>query len=263
MKSGLYLVGTPIGNLADLSPRAVETLRAADRILAEDTRHTRNLLSRHQARGHLISCHQFNEASRVPAVLDWMRQDLAVALVTNAGMPAVSDPGARMVAACRKAGFPVTVIPGPSAVTAAVALCGFGGGGFLCEGFLPRKAGARRRRLEELRALTAPVVLFESPYRCLDLLAEIGALLPQRELFLARELTKINEECLWGTAAELAEILSRRANPASGRTVKGEIVLVLAPAAKTENRAAAPAEALKPQPAATVPAAGLAAKTIL
>ena len=235
MKPGLYIVGTPIGNLEDISARALETLRGADVILAEDTRHTRILLDRYQIRAALISCHQFNEASRGPVAIARIQAGQAVALVTNAGMPGVSDPGARIVAACRKAGLHVTVIPGPSSVTAALALCGFITGGFHCEGFLPRKEGARKKRLEQLRDEHLPVVIMESPYRCLKVLAEWNALLPERDLFLARELTKLHEECLWGTVADIYRQLAERHTGDAARAVRGEIVMVLAPARRPKR----------------------------
>ncbi|MBI2442113.1 MAG: 16S rRNA (cytidine(1402)-2'-O)-methyltransferase [Lentisphaerae bacterium] len=229
MQPGLYLVGTPIGNLEDISARALSTLRAADLILAEDTRHTRILLERYQIRGTLVSCHRLNEASRSAFVLERIRSGQAVALVTNAGMPGVSDPGARIVKACRQAELPVTIIPGPSSVTAALALCGFIAGGFHCEGFLPRKAGARQKRMQQLLNEPCPVVIMESPYRCLKLLAEWNALMPERELFLARELTKLHEECLWGAVRDVYQKLSERVGVPGQRAVRGEIVLVLAP----------------------------------
>ena len=140
---GLYIVGTPIGNLGDITLRAIETLKSAHLIVAEDTRHTRHLLDRYEIRTPTISCHKFNEASRVELVLGKIREGQAVALVTDAGMPAVSDPGSRVVAACHDAGVPVIVIPGPSSVNAAVALSGFGGAGFFFEGFLSHKSAAR------------------------------------------------------------------------------------------------------------------------
>ena len=173
MKPGLYIVGTPIGNLDDITARALETLRNVDFILAEDTRHTRILLDRFSIKTYLISCHRFSECSRIPLALDKIRAGQAAALVTNAGMPGIADPGARIVRACRQNGIYLTVIPGPSSVTAAVALSGFGGGGFVCEGFLPRKKGARRRRLAELESMSLPIVILESPYRCLQFLEEI------------------------------------------------------------------------------------------
>ena len=229
MKAGIYMVGTPIGHLDDISRRAVETLGAVDYILAEDTRHTRGLLNRYTIQKPLVSCHQFNEASRVHQVVRHVQGGGSVALVSNAGMPAVSDPGSRVVAACRKEGLYVTVIPGPSSVTAAMALCGYVSGGFLFEGFLPRKPGARRRRLAEVLALGLPVVMFESPYRILAVLGELETLAAARELFVARELTKMNEECLWGTPSELLHRYEDRALKNPGRKIKGECVLVLSP----------------------------------
>ncbi len=237
MKPGLYIVGTPIGNLEDISARALETLRGANVILAEDTRHTRILLERYQVRASLISCHQFNEASRGPLATERIQAGQAVALVTNAGMPGVSDPGARIVNACRKAGWPVTVIPGPSSVTAAVALCGFVSGGFHCEGFLPRKEGARKKRMEQLCAELVPVVILESPYRCLKILGELNDLAPERDLFLARELTKLHEECLWGTVADIYRRLAERQTGNDARTVRGEFIMVLSPSGRPKREA--------------------------
>lgn len=227
------MVSTPIGNLEDISRRAVDTLRSVDCILAEDTRRTQKLLTRSQLHTPLISCHKFNEASRVQMVVDKIKAGSAVALVTSAGTPGVSDPGSRLISACRKEGLYITLIPGPSAVTAAAALCGFGADKFFFEGFLPRKPGARKRRLMELRHLTCAVVIFESPYRYARLLEEMQEIFGEREVFMARELTKLNEECLWGTAETLREILNRRGLTVSGRSIKGEITLVIAPAPKS------------------------------
>ena len=231
MEPGVYIVGTPIGNLSDIGLRALEPLRSAEIILAEDTRHTARLLARYEVRAKLVSCHRFNEASRVRMVMAKIRSGARVALVTNAGMPSVSDPGARMVCACRKEGVSVRVVPGPSAATAAVAASGFGGSGFHFEGFLPRKPGARGKRLEELAKEPCPVVLFESPYRVGALMGELAVALGRREVFVGRELTKLNEECLWGTAAELEAEFLGRASGKSARLLKGEIVVVWAPAA--------------------------------
>ena len=222
MNPGLYVVGTPIGNLEDLSARAINTLRDASLILSEDTRHTRILAGRHGIRTRLSSCHKFNEASIVEDVVARIRAGEAVALVSDSGMPAISDPGARIVAACRDAGAPVTVVPGPSAVTAAVAASGFHASGFLFAGFAPRKAGALRQLLARVADCPVPVVLFESPYRLLKLLEAIESDLGDRRLFLGRELTKKFEEGLRGTAADLRAAFS-------ARSVKGEIVLVIAP----------------------------------
>ncbi|MDO9541151.1 MAG: 16S rRNA (cytidine(1402)-2'-O)-methyltransferase [Kiritimatiellia bacterium] len=236
MKPGLYIVGTPIGNLDDTTARALETLRNVDFILAEDTRHTRILLDRFQIRTRLMSCHRFNECSRIPFVLEQINAGKTVALVTNAGMPGVADPGSFLVRAGRQNHIYITVIPGPSSVTAAVALSGFGGGGFVCEGFLPRKKGARRRRLVELKAMNRPIVVLESPYRCLRFLEEIRDIFQDREIFMGRELTKLNEECLWGTAEEISRRLSEKAGGSPGWKVKGELTFVIAPPSKQEKR---------------------------
>jgi len=222
MTPGLYVVGTPIGNLDDLSPRAIETLKGVQAILTEDTRRTRILLDRFGVATPTFSCHKFNEAARVDGILARLRTGEAIALVTDAGMPGVSDPGSRMVAACRKAGIPVTCIPGPSSVTAAVALCGFPGAGFVFAGFTPRKSGALRKFLQQFSDCPVPVVLFESPFRILKVLGEIESVLGDRELFLGRELTKKFEETLWGTPSEIRRIFQNR-------TIKGEIVFVIAP----------------------------------
>jgi 16S rRNA (cytidine1402-2'-O)-methyltransferase len=188
--------------------------------LAEDTRHTRKLLDRYEIRKPMVSYHKFNEAARVDQVLDRIRGGAALALVTDSGMPAVSDPGARIVEACRREGLKVSVFPGPSAVTSAVALSGFAGNGFVFGGFLPHKPGPRKRRLAALLRAELPVVLFESPYRILKLLGEIEEVAGARRVFIGRELTKHFEECLCGTAAELRAAFE-------GRAMKGEFVVVL------------------------------------
>jgi len=236
MKPGLYIVGTPIGNLDDTTARSLETLRNVDFILAEDTRHTRILLDRFSIKTYLISCHRFNECSRIQLVLDKIRAGQAAALVTNAGMPGIADPGARLVRACRQSGIYLTVIPGPSSVTSAVALSGFGGGGFICEGFLPRKKGARRRRLAELKSTNVPIVILESPYRCLQFLEEVNEIFLDREIFMGRELTKLNEECLWGTAAGIRSFFMGKPGGAPPRAVRGELTFVIAAASKKERR---------------------------
>jgi len=225
LPAGLYVVGTPIGNLSDISRRALDTLREVDIIYAEDTRRTRKLLAHYEISTRLASCHKFNEAARREHIIRAIADGGRLALVTDAGMPGVSDPGARVVRACREAHCPITVIPGPSAVSSAIALCGFGGRGFRFEGFLPPKRGARTRRLETLAHEDIPVVLFESPYRLLRLLEELETILGDREIFIGRELTKRFEECLTGPAATLREHFS-------GRTVRGELVIVLSSACR-------------------------------
>ena len=221
---GLYLVGTPIGNLEDITLRALRILRDATHILAEDTRHTRRLLDRYGLSTPMISCHKFNERARIEEILHRIQAGEALALVTDAGMPGLSDPGARAAAAVREANLLVTVIPGPTALTAAIALCGASQGrGFLFDGFLDHKTAARRRRLNQLADFPAPVVLYESTHRILKLLNEVEEELgPERQLFIARELTKKFEETLSGTPAELRTHFATH-------SLKGEFVVILLP----------------------------------
>lgn len=221
---GLYLVGTPIGNLRDITLRALDTLRAADVILAEDTRVTAKLLARYEIRKPLVSHHKFNEARRVEEVATRIRQGEVVALVTDSGMPGVSDPGSRLVRSIRAAGLPVTALPGPSALTMAIALCGMDAEGYVFGGFLPHKSGARRRALTGFVASGWPVILYESPYRLLKLMEDIRATVgDERQVFVGRELTKKFEECRSGQPAEIVAAYQ-------GRTVKGELVVVIGPA---------------------------------
>lgn len=224
MDAGLYIVGTPIGHLGDISFRAIETLQSADVIMAEDTRHTRRLTERYGITTRLISCHKFNEVQRAEQIIGRIRSGEAVAMVTDSGMPGISDPGARVVALCREAGVAVTAVPGPAAVTTAVALSGLGESGFIFAGFLPHKSGGRRRDLQKWADADLPVVLYESPYRLIRLLEEIEAVLGAgRRIFVARELTKKFEELRHGTPAEVRAAYE-------GRTVKGECAVVIAPA---------------------------------
>jgi 16S rRNA (cytidine1402-2'-O)-methyltransferase len=222
MTPGLYIVGTPIGNLDDLAPRAIQTLREVGGVLSEDTRRTAVLLQRFGIKVPLISCHKFNEAARLGEILQRLEGGAALALVSDSGMPLVSDPGARLVSACHEHGIPVTVIPGPSAVTAAVALAGFGGAGFVFQGFLPRKPGVRARRLAELFALEQPAVVFESPFRIVKLVEEMVRIDAGRRILVGRELTKKFEEYFIGGAGDVLARLG-------GRTLKGEFVVVIAP----------------------------------
>lgn len=225
LPAGLYLVGTPIGNLRDITLRAIDTLRAADVILAEDTRHSRKLLEAHGITTHPQSCHQFNEAARAEWTADAVAAGRSLALISDAGMPAISDPGARLVRACRERNLPVFVIPGPSSVTAAVSLSGWGDAGFVFAGFLSHKSAARRKSLAAFGREGRAVVLFESPHRIHKLLADLAEVLPARPAFVARELTKTFEQGVAGLPAALA---------AMNLPAKGEIVVVLAPVRRTE-----------------------------
>lgn len=225
LAAGLYLVGTPIGNLEDITFRAVRTLRECDAILAEDTRRTGILLQRYDIATKMVSCHKYNEQSRLEGILERIRRGEAVALVSDAGMPGISDPGARMAAAVRAAGLPVTAVPGATAATTAVALCGaWKTPQYHFEGFLDHKTAARRRRLHELDAMGVPAVLYESTHRILKLLDEVEEELGGgRRLFVGRELTKKFEETVEGTPGELREHYRERSH-------KGEFVVILLPA---------------------------------
>ncbi|HEY6316909.1 MAG TPA: 16S rRNA (cytidine(1402)-2'-O)-methyltransferase [Acidimicrobiia bacterium] len=220
----LVLVGTPIGNLADLTPRAVEALRTADVIAAEDTRRTRALLTHAGVAGggRLVAVHEHNERARAVELVDAIRRGRTVALVTDAGMPGIADPGHRVVRACADADLPVEVVPGPSAVVAALAVSGLPGDQFVFEGFLPRKGPARREQLAAIAGEPRTVVCFESPHRVAATLSDlVTACGPDRDVVLARELTKLHEEVFRGTLAAALEHIE--ATPP-----RGEYVLVLA-----------------------------------
>ena len=237
MTGKLVLVATPIGNLGDLSPRAVDALKDADVIACEDTRHTRKLLSASGISGRLISVHEHNERAQTPYVLELVAAGQTVALVSDAGTPAISDPGARLVAAAVEAGARVTIVPGPSAVISALAVSGLPTDRFVFEGFLPRKGGDRSRRLEAIAAEDRTVVVYESPNRVgatlIDLAAACG---PDRRVAVVRELTKLYEEIWRGRLGEAADHLG----PAEAR---GEHVLVIegAPPAAADDDAVAAA----------------------
>lgn len=230
---GLYLVGTPIGNLEDMSLRGIRTLKEVDFLLAEDTRKTGILLRHYAISKPMISCHEFNEASRGSRVVEAISAGQAVALVSDAGMPLISDPGYRIVQAVREAGLRVTAIPGPTALTTAVALSGWGGDGFVFTGFPPNKGAGRRRLLESLRGEARPVVLYESTHRIEKLMTDIDELLGDRPVFFGRELTKKFETLQVGTAAELGAFLKTHSS-------KGEFVVILGPLLRqrTERRQA-------------------------
>jgi 16S rRNA (cytidine1402-2'-O)-methyltransferase len=198
----LYLVGTPIGNLEDLSPRARRILETADRIACEDTRRSGLLLSRLGIRGRpLISFHSHNEAARIPQLLAALAADQAIALISDAGLPGISDPGEALVAAARCAGRPVVCIPGPTALTTALVSSGLPTGRFCFEGFLPPRGGARRQRLEALAEETRTMVFYEAPHRLVALLEDLLAVLGDRPIQVARELTKRHEQQVGPTVA--------------------------------------------------------------
>lgn len=209
MTGVLYIVATPIGNLDDLSLRAIATLRAADLIAAEDTRHSRTLLRHHGIDTPLISCHEHNEEKRVDELLQKIAGGLQVALISDAGTPLISDPGFRLVRAARERGLRICPIPGPSSVITALSAAGLPSDRFLFCGFLPAKAGERARRLQDLREIRATLILFESSHRIMALLAQIDEIFAARKCVIAKELTKLHENFLDGSAAELHARLER------------------------------------------------------
>jgi 16S rRNA (cytidine1402-2'-O)-methyltransferase len=215
----LSVCATPIGNLEDVTLRVLTELREADVVLAEDTRHTRTLLERHGIRAKLLSYHEHNEAARVAELLPRLAAGERVALVSDAGMPGISDPGVRLIRAVREAGLPVTVLPGPSAVETALVASGLGSDRYAFIGFVPRKAGERTALWQELAAWPWPVVAFESPQRLPATLRSLADATPERPVAVCRELTKRFEEVVLGSAREVAQ---RFAEPP-----KGEITLVL------------------------------------
>ena len=218
----LHVVGTPIGHLEDLSPRAVATLRAAALVACEDTRTSRAILDRHGLTVPVVSCHRFNEHSRSERILEVLASGQDVALVSDSGTPGVSDPGAAVVRAARAAGFTVSPVPGPSAVAALWSVSGLEGP-FTFIGFLPQRRGERRRALEALASEPRPLVFYESPHRILPMLEDAVEVLGDRRALLGRELTKIHEEVMAGTLASIRERLA-------ARTVRGEFTLIVEPA---------------------------------
>jgi 16S rRNA (cytidine1402-2'-O)-methyltransferase len=217
----LYVVGTPIGNLEDLSFRAIATLRDCRLIACEDTRVTRAILTRHGLTTPLVSCHKFNERSRIDRVLEVLAAGGDVALVSDGGTPGLSDPGALLVHAARAAGYAVSPIPGPSAASALISVSGFTDGTFTFLGFLPSRRGERRRALEALRNERRPMLFFESPHRILGTLEDAEAILGDRVTCLGREMTKLHEEILDGPLSVVRSKLS-------GRRLRGEFAFLLA-----------------------------------
>jgi 16S rRNA (cytidine1402-2'-O)-methyltransferase len=216
----LFVVGTPIGNLGDLSDRARSALASVGVVAAEDTRRTGRLLKGFRATPRLVSFFEGNETQRVPELVKLLDEGGDVALVTDAGMPSVSDPGYRLVAACVDAGISVDVIPGPSAVTTALVLSGLPTDRFVFEGFLPRSGRARSDRLAALALEPRTIVLFESPRRLVATLKDMNAALGERRAVVCRELTKLHQEVLRGSFMTLV-------NEMEGRELKGEITLVI------------------------------------
>ncbi|MDL2269389.1 16S rRNA (cytidine(1402)-2'-O)-methyltransferase [Desulfosarcina sp. OttesenSCG-928-A07] len=226
---GLYVVSTPIGNLQDITLRALQVLHGAHLIAAEDTRHTAKLLSRYEIHTPLHSCHAHNESRRTDEILDMIRAGKAVALVSDAGTPSVSDPGYRLVCAAIAEGLPVFPVPGVSAAITALSVSGLPTDAFVFIGFPPRKSGARQDLLDELAAESRTLIFYESPRRITDLLEAVKSRLGERPAVLAREMTKIHEEFLRGTLSDIAATLSERPE------IRGECTLLVAGASSAAS----------------------------
>lgn len=221
MSGKLVLCATPIGNLEDMSPRGIRTLTEADVIACEDTRRTRRLLSHFGIHARdLVSYNDANERRRAPELIERIGGGATVALVSDAGVPGLSDPGYRLVRACGDAGYPVEIVPGPNAAVSALAVSGIAPARFVFEGFLPRKSAERRTRIAELADETRTLVFYESPHRIAATLKDLGEVLGNRPAVLARELTKMHEEVRRGTLAQLLEGVAAHPPP-------GEIVVVV------------------------------------
>src|SRR5947209_1620304 len=218
----LYLVATPIGNLEDITLRALRTLKECDLVAAEDTRRTGQLLKYFGISKPLLSYFQFNEARRSEQIIERLGQGQKIALLTDAGSPGISDPGERVVKAAIAAGFRVEAVPGPSALVAALTASGLPTEEFHFIGFLPHKSGQRRKKLESLKSFDGALVLYESPYRIEKVLTELNEVFPERHIVLARELTKKFEEFLRGKPTELLALAQKR-------SLKGEFVVLIAP----------------------------------
>jgi 16S rRNA (cytidine1402-2'-O)-methyltransferase len=227
-KSGqLYLVSTPIGNLEDITLRAIRILKEVDAIACEDTRHTQKLLNHYGIKKRLVSYHEHNENTRAPQLISELQNGASIALVSDAGTPIVSDPGHRLVALCTENNISVIPIPGASAALAALAGSGISAACVLFVGFLPARQGERRRALSELANNSATLVFFEAPHRIANMLTDASEILGPRQAALARELTKLHEEFLRGTLDDLAKKLSTT-------PLKGEFTLVVGPSTQQD-----------------------------
>ncbi|MGI6687468.1 MAG: 16S rRNA (cytidine(1402)-2'-O)-methyltransferase [Christensenellales bacterium] len=221
--SKLYVVATPIGNLEDLSPRALRVLKEANLILAEDTRVTRKLLNAYGIKTPLESCHEHNEAYKSERIISRMAEEnLVIALVTDAGTPGISDPGAKVVKAVSEAGFEVLSVPGPSAFAAALSVSGFEEGEFTFFGFLPRKKGELREKLKSMAGHTQLAVVHESPHRIIALMEAVAEVYPGIRVSVSCDLTKLYEKTLWGSVEAVLKALKE-----NEKTAKGEYCVVL------------------------------------
>jgi 16S rRNA (cytidine1402-2'-O)-methyltransferase len=251
----LYLVATPIGNLEDITLRALRVLKEADVIACEDTRQTQKLLQHYSIHKEMISYHAHNELTRAPELVIQLEEGAQVALVSDAGTPVVSDPGHRLVVLCLRHHIPVVPIPGPSAFVAALAASGMPTEEFLFVGFLPPRAGARRKKLDALKSEPRALVFYEAPHRLAETLVDAADLLGERHAVVAREVTKIHEEFLRGTLGELRDA-------AKQRPPRGEITLLIGPATEGDAQPVA-SVSLKERVAQLEAEAGLDRKAAL
>jgi 16S rRNA (cytidine1402-2'-O)-methyltransferase len=217
----LYLVSTPIGNLEDITLRAIRLLKEVDLIACEDTRRTAKLLAHYGIKTRRQSHHEHNEVRSTPRLLSVLSSGRSVALVSDAGTPLISDPGRRLVSACLQAGIHIIPVPGPSAVTSSLAASNLADDSFCFAGYLPAKAGQRRKRLQELSSVPTTLVFFEAPHRIVVALEDMMSILGARRACMAREMTKLHEEWMRGTLPEILELLRKR------QSIKGEITLVI------------------------------------
>jgi 16S rRNA (cytidine1402-2'-O)-methyltransferase len=235
----LYVVGTPIGNLEDITLRAIRILKEVDLIACEDTRRTQKLLSAYKIPTPMVSYHQHNEMTRAPELVIQIEEGRSIALVTDAGMPVVSDPGFRLVHLAVRHSIPVVPVPGASAFLAALAASGMPVDKFRFLGFLPSKKGERKKALNELRNATRTLIFYEAPHRLLEMLKDCMEILGDRDVVVAREVTKIHEEFLRGSISTTLDYLKRR-------TVKGEITVLLGPPSPdTSSEGAAPGSTIQ------------------
>jgi len=223
----LFLVATPIGNLRDISQRALEVLNQADLIACEDTRQTIKLLNHFGIQKPLTSYHEFNEQKKAEELAEKLSSDIKIALVSDAGMPAISDPGYRIVRLCRERGIPIVAIPGPNAAVTALAASGLPSDEFMFVGFLPSRKNARRERLKELMNVACTLVFYEAPHRIEDTFDDLYEILGDRQVCVARELTKIHEEYLFGRLSDVRKQLK----------ALGEFVVVVAGAEEVREAA--------------------------
>jgi 16S rRNA (cytidine1402-2'-O)-methyltransferase len=229
----LYVVGTPIGNLEDITLRAIRILKEVDLIACEDTRRTQKLLNAYKIQTRTVSYHEHNEMTRAPELIIHMEEGTSIALVTDAGMPVVSDPGFRLVHLAVRHSIPVIPVPGASAFVAALAASGLPVDKFRFLGFLPGKKGERKKALEDLKDATKTLIFYEAPHRLVEMLKDALEILGEREIVVAREVTKVHEEFLRGTVSTTLEYLKRK-------PVKGEITVLIGLPAEAEDSEAAP-----------------------